>query len=269
MTNVPNLYQGLENIPNQYAAAFIATYREAKEKATDPSYIPFTKTSLVLHGSELVRYGISKRELVLKNFPDALYTFRARADLPNEILSDGHFAIIGKGKGKYAFVRIPIPNRFRFPPAISSERISDKTPSWVNPYMGHDEQGMLTRIQTNDLIAKYLGLTSTFRLQSHLRIGVKNYGQVEVDELYVGRATNREVGIAVEAKNEAPEDCLNVSQLFGAGEALKQFFPPNMQKHLIGAKPDTSNRICLAEFALVDHPAELTQIRDWYAFEWD
>lgn len=264
---VPKLYRGLKQLGNEYAAAFVATYREAKAIAADPSDIPFSKTRLVHHGNELVRHKISDREIVLKNFPDALYTFRARADLPTEILKDGHFAIVGRGKGQYAFVKIPVPNRFRFPPRMQTKRMQDRIPDWVRPYMGTDEQGMLTRIQANDLIADYLGLDSVFRLQSHMRMGVKQYGQVEIDELYVGKGTAGEVGIAVEAKNQAPEDCLKVSQLFGAAEAVKQLFPPAMTKHLIGAKPDTSGRICIAEFSLADHPGQFEQVRPWCAYE--
>src|SRR2546422_2650583 len=239
---VPTLYKGLGRISNDYGAAFVATYREAKAQASDPSDIPFSKVRLVHHGSELVRHGISKRKLVVKNFPDALYTFRARADLPAEILRDGHFAIVGRGKGHYAFVQIPCPNRLCLPRNMKTVRLQNQIPAWVAGYMSNDEQGMLTRIQANDLIAKYLGLNESFRLQSHLRLGVKLYGQVEVDELYVGRTNARNVGIAVEAKNEAPADCLNISQLFGTAQALKALFP-TVPKHLIGAKPDTSSRI--------------------------
>src|SRR5713101_749267 len=184
---VPALYKGLSKISNDYGAAFVATYREAKVQSADKSDIPFSKVRLVHHGTELVRHGISKRKLVLKNFPDALYTFRARADLPAEILRDGHFAIVGRGKGHYAFVRIPFPNRFTFPARMKAVRLQNQIPAWVREYMGNDEQGMLTRIQANDLIANYLGLDASFRLQSHLRMGVTQYGQVEVDELYVGK----------------------------------------------------------------------------------
>lgn len=104
-------------------------------------------------------------------------------------------------------------------------------------------------------------------MQSHLRVGVADYGQVEVDELYVGRTAEGNVGIAVEAKNAALEDCLNVSQLFGTAQAVKAQFPPQMPKRLIGAKPDTSGRICLAKFAVADHPAGITLARDWCAYE--
>lgn len=264
---VPKLYKGLKSLGNDYGAAFVATYREAKARASDPSDIPFSKTRLVHHGSELVRHGISSRKLVVKNFPDALYTFRARAHLPVERLQDGNFAIIWRGKGHYAFVKIPIPNRLRFPMTpMTTQRIQNRIPDWVRPYLGHDEQDMLTRIQAHDLIAAYLGLKESFRLQSHLRIGVKGNGQVEVDELYVGRTDQGEVGIAAEAKNETPEDCLNVSQLFGTAQALKARFP-TMPQRLVGAKPDTSGRICLAEFAVANKPADVKQVRDWCAYE--
>jgi hypothetical protein len=59
---IPDLYKGLERIGNDYAAAFVVTYREAKLEASDPSDIPFSKVQLVHHGSELVRHGISKRK---------------------------------------------------------------------------------------------------------------------------------------------------------------------------------------------------------------
>src|SRR5438309_230526 len=125
----PKLYKGLDRISNDYGAAFVATYREAKAQAKDPSFIPFSKVRLVYHGSKLVHYGISKRKLVVKNFPDALYTFRARAELPAEILADGHFAIIGRGKGLYAFVSIPFPNRFGLPVKMKTVRVQDKIPA--------------------------------------------------------------------------------------------------------------------------------------------
>jgi hypothetical protein len=148
---IPALYKGLDRISNDYGAAFVATYREAKAQASDRSDISFSKTRLVHHGSELVRHGVSKRKLVVKNFPDALYTYRARADLPEEILKDGNFAIVGRGKGHYAFVRIPFPNRLCFPDTMKPTRLQSQIPAWVSPYMSNDEQGMLTRIQANDL----------------------------------------------------------------------------------------------------------------------
>jgi hypothetical protein len=153
---IPPLYNGLDQVPNDYGKAFVATYREAKLQGTDPADIPFSKVRLVHHSTELVRLGVSKRKLVVKNFPDALYTFRARADLPAEILRDGHFAIVGRGKGLYAFVRIPQPNRLWLPTRMASVRVQNQVPLWVRQYTGNDEQGMLATIQANDLVSKCL-----------------------------------------------------------------------------------------------------------------
>jgi hypothetical protein len=264
--DIPELYKGLDRISNSYEAAFIATWREARLVASDPSFIPFSKEQIVHHGNKLVEFGLSNRRLAVKNVPDILYTYRARADLPSEILALGHFAIIGRGKGLYALVSIPFPNRFILPAKMKVIQFPNKIPAWVRPYLVNDEQGMLTMIQSNHLITHYIGLKSSFRLQSHLRFGVPKYGQVEIDELYIGKSKQGEIGIGVEAKDAAPNDCLNVSQLFGTGQALKELFP-NVPKRLIGAKPDGSNRICLAEFSIVDDPKDLKQTRDWCAYE--
>lgn len=264
---IPDLYKGLESVGSAYGAAFVATYREAKASAGNTIDIPFSKEQLVHHGHMIHQLGVTNRRVVVKNFPDALYTFRARADLPDEICADGHFAIVGRGKGQYAFVRIPTPNRIRLPASMKSVRVQNQIPDWVQEYLINDEQGMLASIQANNLIAHYLNLAASFRLQSHFRHGVPGYGQVEVDELYVGRAQNAKVGIAIEAKNAAVEDCLNVSQLFGTGQAVKALFAATVPKHVVGAKPDAAGRICLAEFSVTDHPAEIAQTRDWCAYE--
>lgn len=88
------------------------------------------------------------------------------------------------------------------------ERVTNQVPSWVTRYMSDDEQGMLTAVAVNELVRAYLGLSQSFRLQSHLRCSVSGYGQVEVDELYIGQAADgSHVGIAVEAKDRSPQDC--------------------------------------------------------------
>ena len=81
---VPDLYKGLKHIANDYGAAFVATYREAKRKASDHSDIPFAKERLVHHGSELVRHGVSRRKLVVKNgsSPKRVGNFRSLFRFP-------------------------------------------------------------------------------------------------------------------------------------------------------------------------------------------
>lgn len=245
----------------------MATWREALANSQQGDLIPFTKEDIVRHGDALRRLGVTKEGLAVKNIPDIIYTYRAREDLPAEILQHGQFAIIGAGKGKYAFAKIPFPNRFMLPTSITIEKIPNQIPQWAQQYTTHDEQGMLAAIQNNDLVAKYLKLKSAFRLQSHLRMGVKNYGQVEVDELYVGeKADGSHVGIAVEAKDFSDNDRLNVSQLYGTAQALQQMFPL-LDRHLLGAKPDRAGRFCVGEFYVARDPAQLTLKTDWRAYE--
>jgi hypothetical protein len=265
---VPKLYRGLDRVTNRYEAAFIAMWRHAKADAPDPDRIEFSKEDIAFHGKKLRELGLCTAPLDVKNIPDIIYTFRARADLPAEILATGHWAIIGRGKGLYAFVKIPFPNRFRFPETMTVVPLPNSIPDWVRPFMQNDEQGMLTSAHVHNLVARHLGLASAFRLQSHLRYGVAEYGQVEVDELYIGKdVQDNIVAIAVEAKDRNVDDCLNVSQLFGTAQALRALFP-DRPKRLLGAKPDGSNRICLSEFAVATaHPAEVRQLGQWAAYE--
>ncbi len=52
-------------------------------------------------------------------------------------------------------------------------------------YALSDEQALLAKIRYNRLIDLFTGLTC-YSLQNHLRTAVKNVGQVETDEIYVG-----------------------------------------------------------------------------------
>ena len=162
------LYDGFEELANEYSMAFIATWREALGKSGSADDIPFSKEDIVRHGDYLRQNKISSRALAVKNIPDIIYTYRARADLPAEILATGHFAIVGRGKGKYSFVRLPGPNRIIIPTKMKTEVVATAIPAWARPYMTNDEQGMLTSMATNNLVAKYLNLKVAFRLQSHL-----------------------------------------------------------------------------------------------------
>ena len=188
----------------------------------------------------------------------SFHTFRARADLPGERLEHGHFAIIGRGKGLYAFAKIPTANRIKIPESLRDCKCRNAIPAWVKPYMSKDEQGMLTAVCANNLVARHLGLKGAYRLQSHLRLGVTQYGQVEVDEVYVGESHNGiHIGIAVEAKDQNENDLLNVSQLFGTSQALRQLFP-QIEHRLLGVKPDPQGAVSSANLPLPARGFRLT-----------
>ncbi|MYD35737.1 MAG: hypothetical protein F4X20_01760 [Dehalococcoidia bacterium] len=61
----------------------------------------------------------------------------------------------------------------------------DATPGIIARYSLNDEQAVLARVRYNRLIDIFLGL-SCYSLQNHLRTTVRDVGQIETDELYVG-----------------------------------------------------------------------------------
>lgn len=138
-----------------------------------------------------------------KNIGDVLYSFRFRKDLPNEILktapSDLEWLIELAGHGNYRFrlskINLILPN-----PNLLQIKILDSTPEIISKYALSDEQALLAKVRYNRLIDVFLSIT-TYSLQNHLRTTVKNIGQIEIDEIYVGVNRNgTQFVIPVQAK---------------------------------------------------------------------
>ena len=64
-------------------------------------------------------------------------------------------------------------------------KIPDNTPEIIAAHALSDEQALLARLRYNRLIDIFLGIT-TYSLQNHLRTTVRDIGQIEIDEVYVG-----------------------------------------------------------------------------------
>jgi len=64
-------------------------------------------------------------------------------------------------------------------------KIPDATPEIISQYALSDEQALLAKIRYNRLIDVFLGIAA-YSLQNHLRTNIPNYGQIEIDELYIG-----------------------------------------------------------------------------------
>lgn len=123
-----------------------------------------------------------------KNLGDVIYSFRFRGSLPESVARcapEGREWIIrGTGRSTYAFdlvekIRI-LPNE-----SMVVTKIPDATPEIIAASAQGDEQALLALIRYNKLIDIFLGITA-YSLQNHLRITVKEIGQVEIDEIYVG-----------------------------------------------------------------------------------
>jgi hypothetical protein len=64
-------------------------------------------------------------------------------------------------------------------------KIPDATPEIIAKNGLNDEQALLAKVRYNRLVDVFLGVTA-YSLQNHLRTTVRDIGQVEGDEVYVG-----------------------------------------------------------------------------------
>jgi len=123
-----------------------------------------------------------------KNIGDVLYSFRFRNKLPESIVATQpvgrEWVIELAGRAMYRFILVKI-NRIVPRDDLILIDLPDATPEIIRKYALDDEQALLAIVRYNRLIDTFLGLT-TYSLQNHLRTTVKNVGQIEIDELYVG-----------------------------------------------------------------------------------
>ena len=123
-----------------------------------------------------------------KNLGDIIYAFRYRQSLPKSILEtqphDRAWLILGDGDAKYRF-RLNKLTHIKPTNGLLVRKIPDATPEIISGYALTDEQALLAKVRYNRLIDIFLGVTA-YSLQNHLRTKIPNYGQIEIDELYVG-----------------------------------------------------------------------------------
>ena len=163
--------------------------------------------------------------LFIRNIPDVIYTYRYRSQLPEAILQKGNWIIEGRGKGKYAFVKLSRDPYIQLPIDLEAVSIPDATPDMVLKHSGNDEQSMLARVRYNRIVDIFLGIT-TFHLQGHFRTFITEMGQVEVDDLYVGiDGDGREYVIPVGAKGRGRRERAGISHVADLIRFGKQNYP--------------------------------------------
>jgi hypothetical protein len=138
-----------------------------------------------------------------KNIGDVIYSFRYRLPLPPSIKSTEtgmkEWIIEGAGVSKYRF-KLTELNRIEPRKNLVTLKVPDSTPEIINAYALGDEQALLAKVRYNRLVDLFLGITA-YSLQSHLRTTVKNVGQIEIDEIYVGiDRRGRQFVVPVQAK---------------------------------------------------------------------
>ncbi|MEI4507083.1 endonuclease [Sphingopyxis sp. CCNWLW253] len=127
-----------------------------------------------------------------KNPGDVIYAFRHRTALPKPILDtqpDGlYWLILGAGDAQYRF-RLSRLSHLVPTPGLMIRKIPDATPGIINQHALTQEQALLAKVRYNRLVDIFLGITA-YSLQNHLRTKIVNYGQIEIDELYIGVDSN-------------------------------------------------------------------------------
>jgi hypothetical protein len=161
-----------------------------------------------------------------KNIGDLVYSNRYRTALPQRIIDtqpDGlEWIVEGAGRAKYRFKLARI-TRIRPREDMALTSIPDATPEVIRLHKLDDEQALLAVVRYNRLIDIFLGLT-TYSLQNHLRTTVKDVGQIEIDELYVGLDTDGcHYVIPVQAKGG--RDQIGVVQIAQDIKYCEQRFP--------------------------------------------
>jgi hypothetical protein len=171
------------------------------------SEVPFKREDLIETAKEL---GIR----LPKNLGDVIYSFRYRAELPDSIqkcASEGLEWIIRPiGQAKYKFALASSP-RITPNPMLSETKIPDSTPGIIAKYALNDEQALLAKLRYNRMIDIFTGITC-YSLQNHLRTTVKEMGQIETDELYVG-LDRKGIQYVFPVQAKGGSDQLNIVQI--------------------------------------------------------
>lgn len=165
--------------PNRYIQIIEKIFeRNFREGATS---VNFERKEIISTAKEL---GI----VLPLNLGDVIYSFKFRTPLPGKIQNKApqgkEWVIVSKGRSLYAFEAKNV-SRIIPDPMLTITKIPDATPGIVMMYALDDEQALLTKLRYNRLLDIFTGVTC-YSLQNHLRTTVKNVGQVETDEIYVG-----------------------------------------------------------------------------------
>ncbi len=187
-----------------------------------------------------------------KNIGDLIYSFRYRNELPQSILSTAEvgqeWIIEGAGRAKYRFRLVKL-NRIVPREELLTIKVPDSTPQIIAAYALGDEQALLAKVRYNRLIDIFLGITA-YSLQNHLRTTVRDVGQIEIDEVYVGIDRHgRQFVVPVQAKGGS--DKHGVVQTQQDVAFCDQVFK-NLVCRPVSAQFMSDQRIAMFELTVVD-----------------
>jgi hypothetical protein len=198
-----------------------------------------------------------------KNLGDTIYSFRFRTALPPGIVSTAskgmEWAIELAGKGQYRF-KLGKLVRIRPSPDLLAVKIPDATPEIIAAYALTHEQSLLAKVRYNRLVDIFLGIAS-YSLQNHLQTFVKNMGQIEIDEVYVGvNRHGQQFVVPVQAKGGT--DQLGVTQTRQDIACCAQKFPRLICRP-ISAQFMSDDTIALFELVLQGDDVKIAEERHY------
>jgi hypothetical protein len=187
-----------------------------------------------------------------KNVGDLIYSFRYRNELPESILATAknglEWIIEGAGRAKYRFRLVKL-NRIVPREELLTIKVPDATPQIIGAYALGDEQALLAKVRYNRLVDVFLGITA-YSLQNHLRTTVKDVGQIEIDEIYVGIDRHgRQFVVPVQAKGGS--DKHGVVQTQQDVAFCEQAFK-NLVCRPVSAQFMSDERIAMFELTVID-----------------
>jgi len=207
-------------------------------------------TEVLFHRDELALAAKSLKIKLPKNLGDIPYSVRYRTAMPAKVVAtqppDNEWIIEGVGRSRYAF-RLARVSRIVPNPNLVTIKIPDATPEIISAYALSDEQALLAKVRYNRLIDIFLGIAA-YSMQSHLRTSVKDIGQIEIDEVYVGvDRSGRHFIVPVQAKGGS--DKLSPVQTKQDIACCAEKFP-HLICRAISAQFITDKRIALLELTV-------------------
>lgn len=230
-------------VQNRYAAIIAKVFSNHYDHAGES--FEFTRDEFAGIATQL---GIT----LPKNVGDLIYSFRYRNELPASILDTAknglEWIIEGAGRAKYRFRLVKL-NRIVPREELLTIKVPDATPEIIGAYALGDEQALLAKVRYNRLVDVFLGITA-FSLQNHLRTTVKDVGQIEIDEIYVGIDRHgRQFVVPVQAKGGS--DKHGVVQTQQDLAFCKQTFK-NLVCRPVSAQFMSDQRIAMFELTVID-----------------
>lgn len=210
------------------------------------------ETVVAFERAEFVAAAQQKKIELPKNLGDAVYSFKYRSSLPDSIVDTApagyEWGIYGAGRARYEF-RLAKPLSIIPRDNQLVVKVPDATPEIIAAHALGDEQALLAKVRYNRLIDIFLGITAS-SLQNHLRTTVKNIGQIEIDELYVGLDRNGcQYVVPVQAKGGKDKHGRQQTEQDLACCAEKF---PNLVCRAVSAQFITRSKIAMFELALQD-----------------